>query len=75
MANLNMNFDIVGKISADHREGVKKVLEGLAGVNNVLVNSEGNKVNVGYTAGFVTVQEIKETIESQGLDVSDKAED
>lgn len=75
MANLDQSFDLVGRVSDGQRNNLRKNLEVLEGVNHVAVDSDGRKIIVGYTPGLVTVERIKETIESLGLDVSDGGDD
>jgi len=74
MANLNMNFDVVDPISPEKGERIRHALEQLEGINQVQIDFHENKVNVGYTPGMITVQSIKEAIESQGVDVSDRGD-
>jgi copper chaperone CopZ len=75
MANLDRNFNIASGVETGQEEEIKKALETLNGVNHVTVNPGESKITVGYTPGLISVQSIKETIESQGLDVSDKGDD
>ncbi len=75
MANMNQSFDITGSISQHQQEGIQKAVLSLEGVNQVECNAPARKVTVGYTPGLVTIQRIKEIIESQGVDVSDKGDD
>lgn len=75
MANLNMNFDVVDPISPEKGDRIKNALEQLDGINHVHINFNENKVNVDYTPGMITVQRIKERIENQGVDVSDRGDD
>jgi len=75
MAHLNMNFDVVDPISPEKGERIKNALERLDGINQVEIDFHENKVNEGYTPGMITVQSIKEAIENQGVDVSDRGDD
>lgn len=75
MANLNMDFPIVGKIRNEQIANIKQALQELPGVQKVRVDSEQNHVSVDYTPGLVTIQRMKEAIESQGCDVSDRGDD
>ena len=45
------------------------------GVNSIKVDLETNKVLVSFTPGIINIQNIKEAIESQGVDVSDRGDD
>lgn len=73
MANFDLNFDIVGKIN--NADGIVRAVGALEGVNSVMVDDEANKVMVSYTPGIINIQNIKEAIESQGVDVSDRGDD
>ncbi len=75
MANLNKDFPIVGALQAGQAANIEKKVGQLAGVERVEVDSSHNNVRVGYTAGLVTIQQIKEVIESQGCDVADRGDD
>lgn len=75
MANLDLNFDIVGKITNADQDGIMKAVGALDGVNRVKVDREAKKVLVSYTPGIINIQNIKEAIESQGVDVSDQGDD
>lgn len=75
MANLDLNFGIVGKITDADQDGIIRAVGALDGVNSVRVDLEANKVLVSYTPGIVNIQNIKEAIESQGVDVSDRGDD
>lgn len=75
MANLVRSFDIAGNITEEHEKKVTKTLQALNGVNHVNIIPAENKVMVGYTPGIINVQNIKEAIETQGLDVSDQGDD
>lgn len=75
MANLDQSFDIVGKIDKADQMGIKVAVEALEGVNHVIIDPQSNKVLVSYTPGVVNIQNIKEAIESQGVDVSDRGDD
>jgi copper chaperone len=48
---------------------ITKAVGELAGVGNVAVDLKTKKVTVGYTAGLVTLETIKATIEDQGYEV------
>ena len=75
MANLDLNFDIVGKITDADQDDIMRAVGALDGVNSVRVDLGTNKVLVSYTPGIVNVQNIKEAIESQGVDVADQGDD
>ncbi len=75
MANLDRSFDIVNIINSADQEGIKKAVAALEGVNCVKVDTGAKKVLVSYTPGIVNIQNIKEAIESQGVDVSDRGDD
>lgn len=75
MANLDRNFDLVGKVTMEQEKEIRGALESKDGINHVIINKNDNKITVGYTPGITNVQTIKETIESQGVDVSDKGND
>ncbi|NLY74199.1 MAG: heavy-metal-associated domain-containing protein [Firmicutes bacterium] len=75
MANLEQGFKIVGNLSEADREAVKKSVSALEGVNAVKFDPAAKKVLVGYTPGTVNIQNIKEAIESRGVDVSDRGDD
>ncbi len=75
MANLDQRFDIVGKITNADQDGIMRIVGALDGVNHVKVDPEAKKVLVSYTPGIVNIQNIKEAIESQGVDVSDRGDD
>ena len=51
---------------------VKKAIEDLEGVNHVKLTSGGEKVTIGYTPEMTNVQIIKEALENQGVDVSNR---
>ena len=74
MANLDLNFDIVGKITDADQDGILRAVGALDGVNSVRVDRATNKVLVSYTPGITNIQNIKEAIESQGVDVSDQGD-
>ena len=75
MANLDLNFDIVGKITNADQDGIMRAVGSLDGVNSVRVDLATNKVLVSYTPGIINIQNIKEAIESQGVDVADRGDD
>lgn len=75
MANLDQNFDIVGKITNTVQNGIMRAVGALDGVDSVKVDFNANKVLVTYTPGIINIQNIKEAIESQGVDVSDRGDD
>jgi len=75
MANLDQSFDIVGTITNADQDGIMKAVRALDGVDSVKVDLSANKVLVTYTPGMVNIQKIKEAIESQGVDVSDRGDD
>lgn len=75
MANLDQNFEIVGKITNADQDGIMRIVGALEGVNQVKVDRNANKVLVSYTPGIINIQNIKEAIESQGVDVSDRGDD
>jgi hypothetical protein len=75
MANLDRNFDIVGKLTMEQGKEIKEALGSIDGINHVTIHENDNKVTIGYTPGIINVQNIKEAIESQGLDVSDQGDD
>lgn len=75
MANLDRSFRIVNKLTSEQGKSIKRTLESMEGINHVLVNEEGNNLTVGYTPGIINVQNIKEAIESQHVDVSDGGDD
>ena len=75
MANLDQNFDIVGKITNADQDGILRAVGALDGVNSIKVDLETNKVLVSFTPGIINIQNIKEAIESQGVDVSDRGDD
>ncbi|MGE5604221.1 MAG: heavy-metal-associated domain-containing protein [Bacteroidota bacterium] len=75
MANLDRNFDIIGKITNADQEGIMRAVGALDGVNSVKVDPATSKVSVSYTPGIINIQNIKEAIESQGVDVSDRGDD
>jgi copper chaperone len=69
MANVTTVFDVEG-MSCNHCvNSIKKAVGELPGVENVDVELKTKKVTVGYTAGLVTIETIKETIEDQGYEV------
>jgi copper chaperone len=70
MATVNTVFDVEG-MSCNHCvNSIKNAVGELQGVENVEVDLKAKKVTVGYTAGLVTIQTIKETIEDQGYEVN-----
>lgn len=75
MANLDQSFDIVGKITSTDEDGIMRTVGALEGVNRVKVDPGAKKVLVSYTPGIVNIQNIKEAIESRGVDVSDRGDD
>ncbi len=75
MANLDRGFEVIGSLSAERAEQIKQAVKKLDGVNQVRIDSGSNQVIVGYTPGIIAAQSIKETIESQGVDVSDQGDD
>jgi copper chaperone CopZ len=75
MANLDQSFDIVKDIKDADQERIKKAVGALDGVNHVKVVPQAGKVLVSYTPGIINIQNIKEAIESQGVDVSDRGDD
>lgn len=75
MANMDLNLDIVGKITNADQAGIIRAVGALDGVNEVKVDRDTNKVLVSYTPGIINIQNIKEAIESQGVDVSDRGDD
>ena len=75
MANLDQDFDIVGKITDAAQKGIMRAVGTLDGVDSVRVDLGANKVLVTYTPGIINIQNIKEAIESQGVDVSDRGDD
>jgi hypothetical protein len=75
MANLDRKFNLVGKVTAKQEREIRVALESKDGVNHVITNKNDKTLTVGYTPGITNVQNIKETIESQGVDVSDKGDD
>lgn len=75
MASMDQSFDIAGDMSRHQQESIQKVVMSLEGVSHVEWNPSAKKVTVGYIPGVVTIQRIKEIIESQGVDVSDKGDD
>lgn len=69
MASVTTVFDVEG-MSCNHCvNSIKNAVGELQGVENVEVELKDKKVTVGYTAGLVTIQTIKETIEDQGYEV------
>lgn len=50
---------------------VKKAVGSLNGVDNVDVELEGKKATIEYDSSLVSIQQIQETIEDQGYDVTD----
>lgn len=75
MANLDQSFDIVKNINFTDQEGIRKAVGALEGVNSVKIDTGAKKILVSYTPGIVNIQNIKEAIESQGVDVSDRGDD
>ncbi|HYH02108.1 MAG TPA: hypothetical protein VEC37_03330 [Bacillota bacterium] len=75
MANLDRSFDVVGQLNQQSQNQIKSVLTKLEGVNHVQFDTGDNKIIVGYTPGIVNVQILKETIENQGVDISDRGDD
>jgi copper chaperone len=69
MGTVTTVFDVEG-MSCNHCvNSIKNAVGELPGVENVEVDLKTKKVSVGYTAGLVTIQTIKETIEDQGYEV------
>jgi copper chaperone len=69
MSNVSTIFEVEG-MSCNHCvNSIKNAVGELDGVENVAVDLGTRKVTVLYTAGLVTIQTIKETIEEQGYEV------
>jgi copper chaperone len=69
MPNLTTVFEVDG-MSCDHCvNSIKQAVGGLDGVTSVAVDLKAGQVTVGYTAGLVTIQTIREAIEDQGFEV------
>lgn len=75
MPNLDQKFYITGDIDDTQKIGIQQVLGELDGVNHTKLNIKEKNVTVGYTPGIINIQQIKEAIESKGVDVSDKGDD
>lgn len=75
LANLEQRFNIAGEIDNRQKSGILQVLEKTDGINQASVNIGEKSITVGYTPGIVNIQQIKEVIESQGVDVSDQGDD
>lgn len=75
MANLDQNFNVVGKMNNADQENIERAVGALEGINDVKVDPGANKVLVSYTPGIINIQNIKEAIENQGVDVSDRGDD
>lgn len=75
MANLDQSFDVVGKMDNVDQKNIEKTVGALEGINGVKADPGTNKVLVSYTPGIINIQNIKEAIESQGVDVSDRGDD
>lgn len=75
LANLEQKFNIAGDIDNHQKSGILHVLEKMEGINQASVNIGEKSVTVGYTPGIINIQQVKEAIESQGVDVSDQGDD
>ena len=69
MATVATVFNVEG-MSCNHCvNSIKSAVGAIQGVENVEVDLKAKKVTVGYTAGLVAIETIKETIEDQGYEV------
>lgn len=75
MADFEFDFNIVEPITNEQATRIERALEQMEGINHVKINYHDNKVHLGFTPGMVNVQMIKEEIEKQGVDVSDRGDD
>lgn len=69
MATVTTMFDVEGMSCTHCVNSIKNAVSTLKGVENVEVDLKTKKVTVGYTAGLVTIESLKETIEDQGYEV------
>jgi copper chaperone len=69
MPNSTTVFEVDG-MSCNHCvNSIKQAVGDLDGVTSVAVDLQAGQVTVGYTAGLVAIQTIRETIEDQGFQV------
>jgi copper chaperone len=69
MPNSTTVFEVDG-MSCNHCvNSIKQAVGDLDGVTSVAVDLKTGQVTVGYTAGLVAIQTIRETIEDQGFQV------
>jgi copper chaperone len=68
MASANISIAVEG-LTADNCEAIKKALEIINGVENIIINMDNKKIVIEYDDEKIDEQLIRETIEDEGYTI------
>jgi copper chaperone len=68
MSSANISIAVEG-LTADNCEAIKKALEIINGVENIIINMDNKKIVIEYDDEKIDEQLIRETIEDEGYTI------